>query len=658
MLALNKENYYGDVVFSKKGDLMYVNEKVKGKYKPASICVYRTARPFVAEKAKEIYKWNLEGANGLTKNYNEWLIRSFQFNDDGSKVYLLTTGGFFVNKNYNPQFKDRHFNGAVIRQFGLSTNWDLRTTDITRREVIDRTDFMPDADQNNAFGDRHFREIIGFQIVDSGKKLILNTTRGAKIDPAAGAVDGIASFDDGGPTAGKANDANRAAFLTATYGANGQRQFERLPTTSNGNGTGATVMISFHNTNGSIGNTRGSDYDINDPGVGHAADDVLTVTNKFGGATSITLTVDALITDNSVYHDKVRNSKGTNGLYTEIYECTLDTPWDIRSSLDSAVPAQFRNLQSQIYTGSLGTVVDTGTDGHNETAKSQARANVGKVALDFTFNQDGTEMYVLDFDSSNLQIKYSDGISNIDNKNIYKAVFENIRGFTQEITRYKLNVPFVITTASASFDSAVATPTNVDIASGFEKKPKGSYIGPHGGRLHVVGSNGIQPYFTGSDIKFNIFETPFKLGSSSTSKLNTYDMSSNPKFDSDLGEISFRDLVVESTKFGGFEIIGLIPFKQEDGSIYYAILINGSSELKIGTMSSGIPYLSQKHELPIVNAWKSIFIDNKDKPSNQKKIMVEGYMQNSSFNMSSELMRYLQYWYENPGMVARPTSSR
>ena len=38
--------------------------------------------------------------------------------------------------------------------------------------------------------------------------------------------------------------------------------------------------------------------------------------------------------------------------------------------------------------------------------------------------------------------------------------------------------------------------------------------------------------------------------------------------------------------------------------------------------------------------------------------MIAGYMQNPAFNSSGEMLRYLQYWHENPGMVARPTSSK
>lgn len=629
--TLATKKVYGDITFSTKGDLMYILENNNNGNAYGKIKVYRTKKPFVAEKAHFIYEWRVGDQSYLWKsNYDAYRKLKLQFKDDGSVMYLLDIHQTrFVNGTRN-QF--RKYYAPNIRQYTLSTPWDLRSY-VNVQKQLDRTAFHRDTDADNSFGDREHRIITNFQIVNDGKTLMLIATRGRYIEDNALDDDGAADVDT---IQNNGNDAGRAGKAAEVP----QGKYYNLATTSP-NGKGATLFVKVNTTTGAVGtNTGGNDpdYGLMNPGKDYTDGDTLTLVDDLGhsGATKLTFAVNGLVANNNVYHDKVKGPSGNNGLYSEIYQISLTKPWDITTATAGALPAAFNSLVTHVFTGS-STVVGTTKDGDDESTNSTARAAAEKVAIDLTFNKDGTEMYVLSADSKN----YSpDGTKS-------QKIINNIAGFDQHISRYLLSTPFDIQTAVYQENVRINT---VEISTAFEKSQKN--------KLQVIGLNGVLPSWNRDDAIFKIFEIKAPFGSVSTVNLNTYDMSSNPEFNSDLAEVSFNDIVVESTSFKSYRVIGLIPFKQENSEIHYAIILNGSAEFQIGTMNTGLPYLSQKHELPIINVWKTVFVDNKDKPSNEKKEMIAGYMQNPAFNSSAEMLRYLQYWYENPGMVARPTSSR
>ncbi len=631
--TLATKKVYGDITFSTKGNLMYILENNNNGAAYGKIKVYKTQRPFVAEKSKFIYEWSVGNQSYLWKaNYDGYRKVKLQFNDDGSVMYLLDLHQTrFVNGTRN-QF--RKYYAPNIRQYTLSTPWDLRTY-VNVQKQLDRTSFHRDTAADNSFGDREHRIIHNFQIVNDGKTLLLIATRGRYIEDNAMTATGAAAVDT---MVNNSADAGRAGKVAEVP----QGKYYNLATTSSGSGTGATLFVKVKN-DGSVGTSiagNDPDYGLMNPGTGYANNEVLTLVDDLGHSsnTKLTFEVNGLVTDNSIYRDKVKGPSGNNGLYSEIYQMSLTTPWDITTAI--AIPGTagslFNNLVTHVFSGS-SSVVSNSTDGHNSSIHSTARAAIEKIAIDLTFNNDGTEMYVLSADSKS----YSP------NGGKSQIIANNISGFDQHISRYQLSTAFDINTASYLENVRIDT---VEVSTAFEKSQKN--------KLQVIGLNGVLPTWNRDDAIFKIFEIKAAFGSVSTKNLNTYDMSSNPNFDSDLAEISFNSIVVESTSFRGYKVIGLIPFKQEDGSIYYAILVNGSAEFQIGTMNTGHPYLSQEHELEIINAWKTVFVHNKDKPSNEKKKMIAGYMQNSAFNSSGEMLRYLQYWHENPGMVARPTSSR
>lgn len=624
--AFAKGKIVPDVVFGDSGRIMYVLTNnaidVLPRGKPyGCIKVYSPKKPYVAERAVYKYKWDYRGtASEAWTTYDNHHYLRMQFNDEGTKLYLLTVHKNNIAYAAGTVYDFRTQRSPMLRQWNLTTAWDLNTI-VPRHSVIDRTIFMPDSNKVNAFNDRHYRVITGFQIVNDGKTLILNSTRGRYIDDAATNSGGAANVD------GISNNGANAA-----RGAKSEGDHFNLATTSSGSGTGATIFLKVE-ADGQIGSTVGTSYGLMNPGKGHANNDVLTITDDLGhsGNTKVTVAVNGLITDNSIYHDKVKHSTGNNGLYSEIYQVSLTTAWDVTSSYTGATPL-FNSLGTHVFSGSTASV-SSATDTNGSTTNSTVRANIGKTVNDIAFNADGSELYVLSSDSK----LYNPGPRQTAGS-MFAAIVTNINAFKQHISRYRVATPYDITTMTYVENSEIV---NIDAALGFEKS--------RGQPIKIVGLSNAVPGLKGLDVIFRVFEMPAKFGSSLTSiiDLNTYDMSSNPILNTNQGEVSFNDLKIEKNSFNGIVLIGIIPFKQPNGSIEYAFLLNGSGEIKLG--GSGIFTIeSQRLELPIVTAWKTIFIVNKNKSVKQKQMMVKDFMNNPAFASSGEMLRYLQYWYDNP----------